>query len=925
MATSPSISVLKLFLDELHQIRVETSEEMLSSPFFDAYRQALHTIEEIRRHQIEPKKKDYDFNNVIAFTGERGSGKTSVMLSVTGLLEEFRQAILSKTADGSALLQKGECPTLEANGIYVMDPIDPGSFEPADTIVGTMVSRLYSLYKEHLKEEAPGSDAETYRHKTEMLESCFEDVLLNLQTLHMSNHGSFGDPRDSENPFAVLNRLSSSSNLKDNLKSLIRHFLEFASIAPKKKHQVPATGYTCLALPVDDLDLNMEHAFQLAEDIRKYMFLPNLIIPVAMRVEQLREAVEEHYLETVTEKLKYSKPETQAEILKQVEEMANRYLEKIFPSSRCISMPAFSSLEMMRNGGMHLYIGEKKKYEGYEKQHSKDRPEQCPEDILLQKVADCTGLVFIRPKERVHPVIPETLRELSNFVSFLSGLPAPKNEHSKIWCLESFRNYVIEYWLRRVFDRITEQKITTILRQSGETRNKLIVAGLLELYPEFEQHFIPRIHTIDFVATNEQSEYLKIKALQNYPGNISTGDWLSLLHLMSMYDITEKKILYRFAFSTLYSIEVQLALLQDQQEQLQQLIGGAWYNSIIDTVIPRRRIRMEENKELLISIQTFAVQGRALLQKMQPNSNDKDSQAYNETMLWLGHFISFGQQATNKNREEHTAFYALELVKDQGGAIPEHMNWDFLSFLFWCISPREHIKRFSTSDHEDALMKQYESSFGKATDVAFLFQVELIDFIVQHLAEEIEIVNKNKWLGIERSNWGIKEELRALFKAIAQLLDGINISLNDVSIGTLFGEWQFVKWMDTAVVKNSVLDNWLSELTSKSPLNPQRTEQEKESTTVSSSPARSNARGKVNLEQLAKQLSKSIGNTKFGDRTKGRARKIHSNFASWLSRETRQALEVALERASEQPKNIKRRNELAEIAYEACLELMNRK
>uniref|UniRef100_A0AAU6WKQ1 DUF87 domain-containing protein n=1 Tax=Chryseobacterium endophyticum TaxID=1854762 RepID=A0AAU6WKQ1_9FLAO len=89
--------ILEINLNDEYKIRIETGNDFEDSIFKEVYKEALKNVIEIVRHHDTYKNLKYDdFNNIIAFTGERGKGKSSSMIS-------FRDALVNKECDSNKI------------------------------------------------------------------------------------------------------------------------------------------------------------------------------------------------------------------------------------------------------------------------------------------------------------------------------------------------------------------------------------------------------------------------------------------------------------------------------------------------------------------------------------------------------------------------------------------------------------------------------------------------------------------------------------------------------------------------------------------------------------------------------------------------------------------------------------------------------
>ena len=91
-------SLLSINKECVFRTKIEKTEDFKSSIFKDQYLKAYICLEEIVKTAKEYNElikvdrkysKEYDFNNIIAFVGDKGTGKTSSMKSFKRSLQEM--------------------------------------------------------------------------------------------------------------------------------------------------------------------------------------------------------------------------------------------------------------------------------------------------------------------------------------------------------------------------------------------------------------------------------------------------------------------------------------------------------------------------------------------------------------------------------------------------------------------------------------------------------------------------------------------------------------------------------------------------------------------------------------------------------------------------------------------------------------------
>ena len=243
---------------------VFSNQYILAEKIFNA----LLTDDEARKH-----------NNIISFCGDRGTGKTSCMMSF-----------------------KSKCER-DFNDCFFLKEIDPSFFDDTHNIIELVVGNLYSVLSSEAKKD------EYDDSKRDNLVSQFNKVMIYLKYL--------AKPEDKEHYYDGLQELEALSvglSLQDSIQKLFSVFLEYIN----KKY---------LIIVIDDLDLNIQGAYIMSEHIRKYLTNDKCIIMLSVKVEQLIDAVQ-HYLEN-------SQNVDGAE----GHEMAVKYVTKLIPVSSRVNMP----------------------------------------------------------------------------------------------------------------------------------------------------------------------------------------------------------------------------------------------------------------------------------------------------------------------------------------------------------------------------------------------------------------------------------------------------------------------------------------------------------------------------------------------------------------------------------------------------------
>lgn len=255
--------------------RVVIEEESSNSIFADQYAVAKCIIEDIVKSQGEDK---IDVSNVVAFCGDRGTGKTSCMLSL-------QQQIKDK--------------------FFVINRIDPSFFDDDHDIIDLVLGRLF--------EEVCGNGTSVKENQRELLKK-FAEVKCCLKDLGRSKSNIYDAVED-------VSIISAGLALRDKIWELFELILK-------------GTSKSKILITIDDLDTKVNYAYAMSEQIRKYLSTSNCIVLISINEIQLERLIcmdlqkERHELNDI-QKGWYM-------------EAAHKYVLKFMPIGQRVIMPSFT-------------------------------------------------------------------------------------------------------------------------------------------------------------------------------------------------------------------------------------------------------------------------------------------------------------------------------------------------------------------------------------------------------------------------------------------------------------------------------------------------------------------------------------------------------------------------------------------------------
>lgn len=518
-----------------------TEQNVKKSLFFEQYKNAFDSLSSyLKVLKTKDEEENEPLNNIFAFIGERGAGKTSCMLSVANEL--------TNKSENSILDNYQEVKKLT---FHKLSMIDPSFFDEKHGIIAEILASLYNEYR--ITEKSNNSF-----EKTEILGK-FADLQKDFNCLLAS---------DAEKPYDDLEQLVSLSaavNLRANFGELVTMFMKYIGKPDGK-----------LIIMIDDIDLHTNQATIMVEQIRKYLVQPNVVILLAIKLDQLAMLKRQQY--TIEYKVLLEKGKVSEEV---IDEMVERYLTKLIPFDQRIFMP--KAQEFL---GWELTI---KSIQGETEDFSSVR--MAIPELIFRK----TRYLFYNTALKTSYIVPRNLRELRSLLKLLVGMPKSNTANNK----EQFKKYFFENW---VLNNLNTEQTNCIYDLLKVTDAFLFNAAALRIIKK--QFFLER----DMVLDN--SEISNILNENNVVYNISLGDVMAIISYLEKQDQPVEKLHFLFMIRSLYSMRLyefyderteDSTNVSKKQERViglspfenlelsnyEKLVGGSFVNSIITDILPK--------------------------------------------------------------------------------------------------------------------------------------------------------------------------------------------------------------------------------------------------------------------------------------------------------------------------------------------------
>jgi hypothetical protein len=680
-----SEQVLTIDLNEEYKIKIENPKDFEISLFRDVYERAAKATADIieQTSKLDDTKDTFqkerqEYNNIIAFTGDRGTGKTSAMVSFAQYL--LNNGYIRKETDIKGTDIINSCDFIS------IPTIDPSLFEKDENIMEVMLAQMFSQFEDKIKQNESNVEPDKKRKLLEIFEKVYE----NLQTIKRGTHIYDGEAIE------TLSKLACSTKLRENFKKLV---LEYISFFNNSSNDNSKKTNCFLIIPIDDFDLNVKGAVEMSEQIRKYFMIPNVIILMSVNMSQLKDAKEL----SIRKEFK--------DVLETMEEnpskMAVQYLLKLIPDNRRLYMP---NIDVNINN-IKITIKDKK---------ATIVKEQQLNNCILGGIYQKTGLIFLSDNYKSHILISYNLRKLKELIVLIYGKMSNTNENYKYINYNLFENYFTNNIINDYTDNKTRDIFIKIKETRPEKRNYYTIQLLISELKETHTKHIPgdykiKNNTYFFTPRHQDSnesytpknnhdqEFCDLIDKLNHYSNISVGD---LFYMLKYYKdfINDKHSSWLLkSLEVLYSLEIYKYLfIETNPNVVQNIIGESFLPSpYLERIIPQKDSNQER---LLIEINLDHV----LSNGTTINSQLKNIIANPNIELFSFLINYFGSEYSTRRKSETPTYRINGIVNNLANYKLAIIN--ILSPFILELCPIDNIRRFTNFYKQNTGITEFNKS-----------------------------------------------------------------------------------------------------------------------------------------------------------------------------------------------------------------------
>lgn len=445
-------------------------------------------------------------NNLIAFCAERGQGKTSAMISFSTALKNLK---LNRQWNQNEETRKfyGENSHIPFFEYEVLGPIDPTTMEKEDSILNIILSRIFSSFKckweeEQRKSRNQYSEAREQHEMMQLIQKAYHSI----QVLK----GKKSCEEDDE--LEQIMELGDSSNLRGILYQVINCYLKYMTNG----------GKAVLVIQIDDADLNVDKAYEIIEDIRKYLVMPNVIVLLAANMFQLESTIEQYYIRQYADSMKNNGMVD----LEKCHMIAELYIDKVLPGRRQIHLPKLGNIFKDNISRVKVsYIAQDPK-DGNEKNlltEEFDNEQIYYQEQLLSFLRKKTGIIFADPETHLHNFLPKSMRELAHFLLyfgnmedleigykeltaiFATGKIEPYTSQLTKWKanLQKLELYLVNFWASVNLREPGRNFLKSLIQEPDSNKN----SHLLNFLPDYYGREREEVGIVRGISTQQARDY----------------------------------------------------------------------------------------------------------------------------------------------------------------------------------------------------------------------------------------------------------------------------------------------------------------------------------------------------------------------------------------------------------------------------------
>lgn len=406
----------------LSGVKEEDTRKMDTSFFCDVYHQAKSIISSIvdcnkendnLKSGLSKSETQNCINNVIAFIGRRGTGKTSAMLSIANYLAQGQSDIKEDT-------------------FYALPYTDVSVFEKNEDVFIITLSKMNAFLSDILDDNTIRFDSEKFEKVKKI-----KDKICTVYDHYVSFIGT--DFYKLNSSYNLMEKVENRYNVHNEFAELVDEYIKLLNSYKSSKL---TEGYLIICL--DDIDMTKYNHLKIMQCIHQFFMIPNVIVMVTMRTPILSAAIKKEFFSSL-----HTVALDDENNLKLSREQQEDYIRKIIPSGMRITMPSWRKRDYQIINPIRIVFkldayaeikGKFSKLNGsklfsnyyYEIKHNKNNDQDkeykiSPKELIMIMLSDRTEIYLDANGKKYHFMEPDSLRNLYDLFYLMYNMGSIQN------------------------------------------------------------------------------------------------------------------------------------------------------------------------------------------------------------------------------------------------------------------------------------------------------------------------------------------------------------------------------------------------------------------------------------------------------------------------------------------------------------------
>lgn len=435
---------------------------------------------------------------------------------------------------------------------YSITPIDPNVFEDNNSLLEIILARMYSLISNDLQ----NYNISQHNKLIDLIKE-FKD---NYEFILKIKAPECCDKTSGlyEGALEKLFKMNDTLNFKQSFSKLVEDLLSYLA----EKDKIRKKSY--LVIAIDDVDYNLKKSFEIVEQIRKYLLLPNVVILMAAKLDQLHQGIRLEYIKYL-DTSKTNSGFDAKRIYNEAYEMAGKYLNKLIPDSRRIFL---SSLDDSIMNEDRTYVIQ---------QENDENSVLSLKAAIVGGLYKKTGIVLLTSERNLVFILNGNLRDTVSLYNLIKDMKDPSGSLSekeksktKFENLVQFREYFVNGWCSSNLNSFEGRLIRRLSNYSAIYKCYVLLDMLLDFCDE--------------VGKERMLEFIKNKGYKEYFYSLNDINYALDSILRNNYDRYKIDNISKFVYSIKMVFTLMLNQLSNMNEEidnstpstLMKMIGGSY-------------------------------------------------------------------------------------------------------------------------------------------------------------------------------------------------------------------------------------------------------------------------------------------------------------------------------------------------------------